>query len=73
MSFPKFFKKKKTAEKKAKKAKKKLYVLSIFCAFCLGAFATAFLVYQNKEKLAVMTVGKRNINRRRLAFLRKKA
>ena len=60
-------------EKKAKKAKKALYVFGLCCAFCAGAALTGFVVFRNREKLAVMTVGKRNIKRRKLLKILKKA
>ena len=73
MKLFKFFKKEKNVEKKVKKAKKKLHVIGLCCAFCLGALTTAVLVYKNKEKLAVMMVGKKHIAHKRLAKLQEKA
>ena len=64
---------KKQADKAAKKAKKKLRMLSYCFAFCAGAALTGYICYQNREKLAVMTIGRRNIKPRKLLkILRKK-
>lgn len=51
--------------KKTRKAKKILRVLGLCCAFCAGAAVTGLFVYKHREMLAVLTVGKRNIKRRR--------
>ena len=59
-------KRKKKVEKRVRKAKRTLYVLGLCCAFCTGAAVAAVLVYRNRNRLAVMTLGKRNIKRRRL-------
>lgn len=52
--------------KKTKKAKRILHLLGLCCAFCAGVVVTSLFVFKNREKLAVMTVGKRNIRHRRL-------
>ena len=53
-------------EKTEKKAKRALHLFGLCAAFCAGAACMGVLVFKNREKLAVMTVGKRNIRRRRL-------
>ena len=73
MKLFKLIKKEKNTKKKVKKAKKKMHVIGLCCAFLLGALTTAVLVYKNKEKLAVMMVGKKHIAHKRLAVLQKKA
>lgn len=63
---------KKRAEKKAKKAvkrTKRMFVL-VTLSFCAGAALTGYLAYQNRKKLAVMTLGKRNIRWSRLKKLK---
>ena len=73
MLIRKLLKGKKKAEKKARKAKKTFFILSLCCAFCLGAGLTGLFVYRNRERLAVMTVGRRKIRPRRLfKLLRRK-
>ena len=57
--------------KKTRKMKKILHILGLCCAFCAGATVAGVFVYKNRQKLAVMTVGKRNIRHRR--FLKTRA
>ena len=57
--------------KKTRKVKKILHILGLCCAFCAGAAVAGLFVYKNRQKLAVMTVGKRNIRHRR--FLKTRA
>ena len=63
---------KKRAEKKAKKAAKrtKRTLALMTLSFCAGAALTGYLAYQNRRKLAVMTLGKRNIRWSRLRKLK---
>ena len=62
----------KKAEKKAKKAVKrtKVTVTLMTLSFIMGAALTGYLAYQNRRKLAVMTLGKRNIRWSRLRKLK---
>ena len=62
----------KRAEKKAKKAVKrtKRTLALMTLSFCAGAALTGYLAYHNREKLAVMTLGKRNIRWSRLKKLK---
>ena len=63
---------KKRAEKKAKKAAKrtKRTLALMTLSFCAGVALTGYLAYQNRRKLAVMTLGKRNIRWSRLRKLK---
>ena len=63
---------KKKAEKKAKKAAKRTKVTFTLMtlSFCAGAVLTGYLAYQNRQKLAVMTLGRRNIRWGRLKKLK---
>ena len=40
-------------------------------SFCAGAVLTGYLAYQNRQKLAVMTLGRRNVRLGRLKKLRR--
>ena len=62
----KLLKKWKNRKKEEKKAKRKLYVFGLCCAFLAGSGLTGYVLFKNREKLAVMTIGRRNIRRRRL-------
>lgn len=59
---------KKKAEKKAKKAVKrtKATFALMTLSFCAGAVLTGYLAYQHRQKLAVMTLGRRNVRWGRL-------
>ena len=63
---------KKKAEKKAKKAVKrtKATFALMTLSFCAGAVLTGYLAYQNRQKLAVMTLGRRNVRLGRLKKLK---
>ena len=63
----------KKAEKKAKKAVKRTKVTFTLMtlSFCAGAVLTGYLAYQNRQKLAVMTLGRRNIRWGRLKKLKR--
>jgi hypothetical protein len=63
----------KKAEKKAKKAVKrtKVTVTLMTLSFIMGAALTGYLAYQNRQKLAVMTLGRRNVRLGRLKKLRR--
>ena len=63
---------KKKAEKKAKKAVKrtKRTFALMTLSFCAGAALTGYLAYQNRQKLAVMTLGIRNVRWDRLRKLK---
>ena len=58
----------KKAEKKAKKAVKRTKVTFTLMtlSFCAGAVLTGYLAYHNRQKLAVMTLGRRNVRLGRL-------
>ena len=58
----------KKAEKKAKKAVKRTKVTFTLMtlSFCAGAVLTGYLAYHNRQKLAVMTLGQRNVRLGRL-------
>ena len=58
--------KKTKSARKSRKTKRILHVIGLCCAFCAGMAVMGLFVYKNREKLAVMTVGRRNIKRRRL-------
>ena len=62
----------KKAEKKAKKAVKRTKVTFTLMtlSFCAGAVLTGYLAYQNRQKLAVMTLGRRNVRLGRLKKLK---
>ena len=60
---------KKRAEKKAAKRTKRTLALMTL-SFCAGAALVGYLAYQNRRKLAVMTLGKRNIRWSRLRKLK---
>ena len=64
---------KKKAEKKAKKAIKRTKVTFALMtlSFCAGAALTGYLAYQNRQKLAVMTLGRRNVRWGRLKKLKR--
>lgn len=63
----------KKAEKKAKKAVKRTKVTFTLMtlSFCAGAVLTGYLAYQHRQKLAVMTLGRRNVRLGRLKKLRR--
>ena len=64
---------KKKAEKKAKKAARrtKVTLALMTLSFCAGAVLTGYLAYQNRQKLAVMTLGRRNVRLGRLKKLKR--
>lgn len=51
-------------KRKVKRTKRTIALMTL--SFCAGVGLTAFLAYQNRQKLAVLTLGKRNIRWRRL-------
>ena len=63
----------KKAEKKEKKAARrtKLTFALMTMSFCVGAVLTGYLAYRNREKLAVMALGRRNIRWGRLKKLKR--
>ena len=63
----------KKAEKKTKKAVKRTKVTLVLMtlSFCAGAVLTGYLAYQNRQKLAVMTLGRRNVRLGRLKKLKR--
>lgn len=63
----------KKEEKKAKKAARrtKVTLALMTLSFCAGAVLTGYLAYQNRQKLAVMTLGRRNIRWGRLKKLKR--
>ena len=60
----------KKAEKKAVK-RTKVTVTLMTLSFIMGAALTGYLAYQNRQKLAVMTLGRRNVRLGRLKKLRR--
>ena len=49
----------------------KVTVTLMTLSFIMGAVLTGYLAYQNRQKLAVMTLGRRNVRLGRLKKLRR--
>ena len=68
----KLFDLKRKKEKREKKAKKARHLLGLCCAFFLGAGLTSFFIFKNREKLAVMTLGRWNVRSGKLRKIRRR-
>ena len=59
----------KLIKKAARRTKQTVALMTL--SFCAGAVLTGYLAYHNRQKLAVMTLGRRNIRWGRLKKLKR--